>query len=182
MQIHTASGRAGACFGIVAVLALVPTLGKATEDPPALVSGSLCIATEKVIFQCRIGSRIASVCANKSAKIAQYRFGKPGAVELAYSASSSGGITWARVGYSGGGELQLNFSNNQHKYVLYSRVVRTGFGPGTNDPKFEAGVAVARGNKLVSDRRCSDTDDPFRSDPESVLSEGEFSDVWEADR
>lgn len=181
MEIPAPSGRVGACLAIVAVLALAPTLGKATENRTSLSSGSLCVVTEQVIFQCRIGSRMASVCANKSTKAAQYRFGKPGAVELAYPASSSGSITWARVGYSGGGELQLSFSNNQHKYILYSRVVRTGFGPGTNDPSFEAGVAVARGNKLVSDRRCSDTDDPFRSDPESVLSEGEFSDVWEAD-
>jgi hypothetical protein len=142
---------------------------------------SLCRPDEQVMFLCRLGRSTASLCAGAGAegRYVQYRFGRPGAVELAFPERGSTGLSWANTGYSGGGEVQVNFRNGDHLYVLYSRTVRTGFGPdGHFDPEFQAGVAVVRGNRIVSDRRCENSDD-FIQSPETRLPEGEFTPWWD---
>lgn len=183
MRRHVLLGTFGAGLAVIAAVVFVPAASKAPPRAAAYAPQPLCAAGEQVLFQCRIGSRTASVCAGQAdnSQFVQYRFGKPGDVELAYPAPGSDGLSWARTGYSGGGELQLNFSEKAHRYVLYSRVVRTGFPPGPNAPRFEAGIAVVRNNKIISDRPCSDTDNPFLGDPERVLPEGEFTQWWDLD-
>jgi hypothetical protein len=66
-------------------------------------------------------------------------------------------LRYATVGYSGGGEAQVQFDTDGLRYVVYSRMVRTGFGSDAlHFPKDYLGVAIYRGHKLVADRRCSD--------------------------
>ena len=119
---------------------------------PAKTEASLCQAGETVLFQCRLKRASAAVCSGKStgglAHI-EYRHGKRGSLDFTYPTLQDGpnvGFHRARVMYSGGGEVQIIFTRNGYRYVVYSRVTRTGFGGGHNNPRFEAGVGVIRGN------------------------------------
>lgn len=144
--------------------------------------GGLCRADETPLFQCRVGRRHVALCARRAAKglHVQYRYGRPGRIELAFPEHGRAGLSWARHGYSGGGELQVNADHGGHRYVLYSRTVRTRF-DGNNDPAFSAGLAVVRGNRILSDRICSDTDEGWSSeaDVEAWLPQGVFTGWWD---
>ncbi len=121
---------------------------------------SLCNLSEVPLFQCAIGAKQLAICAGdvSSQGVVQYRYGAPGKLELVYPAAPQTGaasLKWAMTGYSGGGETQVSFDRSGVEYVVYSRMTRTGFGKdGHNDPKDELGVAVLKGDHLVSDRRC----------------------------
>jgi hypothetical protein len=96
-------------------------------------------------------------------------------------------MTWSRHAYSGGGETQIAFARNGFDYVVYSRVVRTGFGPeGRHDPQDQAGVFVKKGGRTISDRRCTEAPGPAASAPwvdedaaEEFLEEGRFRSWWD---
>jgi hypothetical protein len=119
------------------------------------VQGSLCATNEVVIFSCGVGRKMVSVCGGRRpAPHAQYRFGAPGDIELAFPGPGQTGLTFAREMYSGGGALQIRFSNGGHDYAVYSRSVRTGF-RGRNRPLFSDGVMIRRAGRLVSNRACT---------------------------
>lgn len=175
----------GSWVAVAAFVATLATLATSSYARPRhnAASHSLCRANEQVVFQCPIGGRMASVCAGRSLDVptVQYRFGRPGKIELEHP-KAAGKLSWARTGYSGGGELQINFSNEGYRYVLYSRMVRTGFGAEGNNPKSETGVAVIRRNKVISDRRCNDPDkEAFVGNVDTLLPQGEFTKWWELD-
>ena len=131
---------------------------KARARPPAPPLASLCRPPEVPLFQCAARTKQIALCAaNASAHAGvQYRFGVPGKVELAYPATPGAGqMRWAQAGYSGGGETQVSFQTAGVTYVVYSRMIRTGFGSdGLNYPKEELGVAVVRDGRTLSDARC----------------------------
>ena len=154
----------------VTFLGLVGGCATSPADEPAAqargqrtAAAGLCSAGETPLFQCRIGAEQVAVCGGRSASgqsYAQYRSEQPGAVTMSYPAGREGGagnMVRASIPYSGGGEAQFHFTNQGDHTIVYSRVVRTGFGT-TNNPQFSAGVAVRRGGRLVSDRACSDGD------------------------
>lgn len=123
----------------------------------------LCRPGEPVLFSCSVRSgKIVSICGaagRDGSRFPQYRYGRAGsAAELIWPASPAAGrIAFASVPYSGGGEAQLMFDRADVRYVVYSRVIRTGFGSdGHNDPLFQDGVAVLRGRALVSRQACTD--------------------------
>jgi hypothetical protein len=76
--------------------------------------------------------------------------------------------------YSGGGALQIRFSNGGFDYAVYSRTVRTGFN-GRNNPRFSAGVLVRRGGRLLSNRSCT-TAVGGDAQPEDFMPEGTILD------
>ncbi len=142
---------------------------RAAQAPDA--PGSLCATNEVVIFHCGIGRKMVSVCGGRRpTPHAQYRFGAPGDIELAVPGPGRSGLTWAREMYSGGGALQIRFSNGGYDYAVYSRTVRSGF-RGRNDPRFTDGVMVRQGGRLVANRACTT---PMRSDaqPDEFMPEG----------
>jgi hypothetical protein len=154
---------AGALAGSASVRALAP---RSAAHPHS----SLCRAGETVLFQCRIGAGLAAVCGDRAAHDARYRFGTPGRIELESPAHA---LVYARAGYSRGGEIQFHFAKAGYEYVVYSRIVRTNFGRGGNNPKEENGLFVRHGGRIVSQRRCTglaDGDD----DPNGFAREGEF--------
>jgi hypothetical protein len=134
--------------------------------------GSLCSADEVVIYQCGIGRQLVAVCGSRTpAPHAQYRFGTPGHVTLAFPGPGrSGGLSYAREMYSGGGALQIRFTNGGYDYAVYSRTVRTGFN-GHNNPQFSDGVMVRRDGRLISNRACT-TEVGGDAQPEDYMSEG----------
>jgi hypothetical protein len=155
-----------ASFALAALLAadsraLPAQAAQAAPAPPP--GGSLCRARETRLFECSTGRKTISVCGGGLARggtYAQYRYGRPGRLELEYPARpvhAPGLLSQASVGYSGGGESQIRFVNRGVEYVVYSRTIRTAFGPdGHHAPISEDGVFMRRNGKLLSDRRCLD--------------------------
>ena len=133
--------------------------------------GSLCARGEVVIFHCGIGRKMVSVCGGRTpAPHAQYRFGAPGEIELAFPGPGQTGLSYAREMYSGGGALQIRFSSGGYDYAVYSRTLLTGF-RGRNNPRFSDGIMVRRGDRLISNRACT-TEISGDAQPEDFMPEG----------
>jgi hypothetical protein len=139
----------------------IPFTSAPVEAQPRRAA-SLCAANETPLFQCRVGRKMAAVCGGRSGgrTYAQYRFGRPGALELTYpnSRNGSGTLRRASIPFSGGGEAQFHFTSGNHQYVVFSRTVRTSFGAGGNNPEFSAGVTVRRNGRVLRTLGCSDGD------------------------
>lgn len=135
----------------------------ATAEPSRTATG-LCAADEPVLFSCQVRTgKTVSVCGadgKDGQRFAQYRYGRTGiAPELTFPASPADGeLAFATTPYSGGGEGQLMFMRGNVQYVVYSRTIRTRFDGQGNDPVNEDGVAVMRGERLVSRFACADRD------------------------
>ncbi len=156
------------------VFATPLSLASGGNAAPAQVDnprGSLCARGEEVIFHCAVGRKMLSVCGGRRpAPHAQYRFGAPGDIELAFPGPDQSGLTYAREMYSGGGALQMNFSNGGYHYTVYSRTVRPGF-RGRNNPRFPHGIMVRRGGRLLANRACT-TEIRADAQPEEFMPEG----------
>ena len=162
---------------VLPALLLVAPIQPAARAAPARAAwsphGSLCARGEEVIFSCGVGRKMVSVCGGRAtAPHAQYRFGVPGDIELAYPGPGQRGLSYAREMYSGGGALQIRFSNGGYEYAVYSRTVRTGFGrDGRNNPRFSDGVMVRRGGRLIANRACT-TETRGDARPDDFMPEG----------
>ncbi len=127
---------------------------------PTKIVAAGCSRAEKPIFICKLkDGDLLSVCATGGTgpAYAQYRIGKPGhAAKLTIPTKAGGTLPkFASVPYSGGGEAQMAFTSGSFSYIVYSRVIRTNFEAGKpNNPKFEDGVMVVKGGKLVKDQQC----------------------------
>jgi hypothetical protein len=113
-----------------------------------------CAAGETPIFSCKFadGKRVA-VCGIAPGK-AEYRFGGEGKPELVLNGGRN-----AYAMYSGGGESQLAFDDGDDtRYIVFSRMVRTGFGEEGNMPAISDGVVVERAGKFAAIRICDDPD------------------------
>lgn len=109
-----------------------------------------CTAGETPIFACTFPDRKRlAVCGTAPGK-AEYRFGGDTS-ELVLSGGER-----ATVPYSGGGESQLAFTNGAVRYIVFSRMVRTGFDEQGNEPAISDGVVVVRDGKFVAIRVCED--------------------------
>lgn len=160
-----------AAAALVLAAPVAPSAGTAEAAQAPAARGSLCASNEVVIFHCGVGRKMVSVCGGRRpAPHAQYRFGTPGDIELAFPGPGQGGLSYAREAWSGGGALQIGFSNEFHDYAVYSRTVRTGF-RGRNRPLFADGIMIRRGGRLVSNRACTTA---VRADvpPEEFMPEG----------
>ena len=122
-----------------------------------VASAPSCREEEITIWACTMenGKRVA-ICSTGGAA-ATYRYGADTAeIELE-------GGRWARVGYSGGGELQIAFDNGDTRYVAFGRTIRTNFAPeDDNPPGGGEGLVVLQGGEFRSIVGCSE--DGERSD------------------
>jgi hypothetical protein len=147
----------GTITGSIVAIVLIGGAGSPAKNESQRVLPSLCDAGETPLFQCPIGQKQLAICAAKTSSV-QYRFGTKKSLELSYPSDPKAGpgtLRWAETGFSGGGEMQIQFENDGAKYVVYSRMVRTGFGSdGLHNPKDYLGVAVFRAGRLVSNRNC----------------------------
>lgn len=131
---------------LTALAAARPSAAMAQPSP----ARSLCRAPEAVLFTCQVGSKTVSICGQEKGG-ALYRFGRPGRIEL-----EATDLHRAHDGWSGGGETQVYADTPTHRYVVYDRMVRTGFGAdGHNDPKETVGVMVQSGGQTISSRLCA---------------------------
>jgi hypothetical protein len=168
-----AVAKALALAAVAAPMLAAPGVGAEPAQAMWAPHGSLCARGEEVIFSCGVGRKMVSVCGGRAtAPHAQYRFGVPGDIELAFPGPGQSGLSYAREMYSGGGALQIRFSNGGYDYAVYSRTVRTGFGrDGRNNPRFSDGVMVRRGGRLVANRACT-TATRGDAQPEDFMTEG----------
>ena len=143
------------------VLTLAVTTGTASRPKALTLSASLCHPTEQVLFQCALGTRQVAMCSAGAPgkELVQYRFGKPGRIELSYPAEPAHGpdtLVWAYTGFSGGGGMQIHFDNAGTQFVLYSNMVRTGFGSDElNYPMDQLGLFATRNGRLIYDKHCN---------------------------
>ncbi|UYV15291.1 hypothetical protein [Porphyrobacter sp. ULC335] len=116
------------------------------------VPAGACAADEMPIFTCKFadGKRVA-VC-GAGEWHGRYRYGgSTSELELE-------GGKYAHAMYSGGGESQIAFDNGDTRYVIFSRMVRTGFGEEGNNPAISDGIVIERAGKFQSIRICDDPD------------------------
>ncbi len=137
------------------LLMLLSAAGPAWADA-APAAPSLCTAAETTVFDCPLaGGRRAAVCASAdlsaSAGTLQYRFGRPGKVELqwppAAAADWRAAVKAGQVMYAGGGGAYLRFAAPPFEYVVYSASGR-GWGR-------KAGVMVLKDGQTAAVRRCT---------------------------
>lgn len=132
---------------------------------PAQATGkqsSFCSSTEQVIFSCRTGAKLVSVCASKNAGrnkgYLQYRFGEPDSTaplemmlpedQVIPGKSANGDL----VPYAGGGASWLRFNKGQYSYVIYTGIGR--WGP-KGETREKQGLLVERSGKRIANLKCS---------------------------
>lgn len=136
-------------------------------------SGTLCRATETLIFNCEMAKEVSSLCRAKANGTFTYRNGKPGEIKLEV-ASPPAGRTEFRLSsapYAGGGEAHIRFTRFRYTYILYDRTVKTADGP-----EFSAGVVVLKDGRMVSKKRCAN-DASILADAYELLPREEFHDL-----
>lgn len=112
-----------------------------------------CTNTESVLFTCRSGNKVVSVCGSQlsaNAGLLQYRFGPEGAPDIRLPLTAQDWRISTRAGmltYAGGGGAYVAFTNTPYRYVVYTAIGR---GWGT-----KSGVAVEKNGKLVSNFPCT---------------------------
>lgn len=123
---------------------------------------SFCTPLETVVFACRTGAKMVSICQSKEAApgrgYLQYRFGKPDSAEplemllpeghLPASAVASG----QSVPFAGGGGSWLRLRKGPFAYVAYEGIGK--WGP-KGETREKAGLVVERSGKVVATLRCS---------------------------
>lgn len=116
--------------------------------PVNLIKGSLCEAEEQVVWTCQAGARTISVCAsatlNAKQGYAQYRIGRPGALEMEYPTTRihpRGRFTYTLYPQ---GNSTLAFTNGAYNYSVFEDLRST-----------EDGVYVERGDDLVNTIKCN---------------------------
>ena len=127
--------------------------GVARLAAPSMPGGFGCASDETPVFACGLdnGKRVA-VCSTGERQ-GQYRYGGDRR-ELQID-----GGEYAYAMYSGGGGGQIAFENAGHRYIVFSRMVRTNFAPGEpNDPAMSDGVIVLRGADFVGMHLCEGGD------------------------
>lgn len=115
-----------------------------------------CASDEVPIFTCtfRNGKRVA-VC-GAGEWTGQYRYGGD-TPEIAIN-----GGQYASVMYAGGGEAQIAFDNGDTRYIVFSRMVRTGYDEdGNNVPAISDGIVIERGGRFLDIRLCDGSDAPL---------------------
>jgi hypothetical protein len=129
---------------------------------PAAGQTSFCTPLEEVVFACRAGAKLVSVCASKGASRSQgylqYRFGKPDSRDPMELMLHEGqplpgkAASGESVPFAGGGGAWLRFTKAPFAYVVYSGIGKWGPKGETTEKQ---GVVVERGGKVIANIKCS---------------------------
>jgi hypothetical protein len=123
---------------------------------------SFCTSQETVVFSCRTGAKMVSVCASRPAGptrgYLQYRFGKPDSSEPLEMILPESQLPPPRVAagenvpFSGGGGSWLRFPRAPLAYTVYSGIGK--WGP-KGEVREKAGVVVERQGKQIANLKCT---------------------------
>ena len=175
----------------VPVATTVKILGDAApamSTNQALERVSNCTATELVVFACRTGTKLVSVCADPASGpkkgYLQYRFGKPGnreALEINWPENGlppQAAATGSTETFSGGGAAWLRIRKGTYAYVVYSGIGR--WGP-KGQTQSKEGVVVEHQGKAIASLKCTQAATselgPVWFDQVGVQSRGETFDL-----
>lgn len=132
---------------LLAACLCLPALSAWSQARP-----SLCTADERIAFSCAVGRKVASLCASadlsKTTGYVQYRYGRPGKIEMTYPQDKvhpSAVFKWGVLGFAGGGTDYYRFSNEGYDYVVYS-----GMGRGWT----QEGIVVEKSGKRLQSLVC----------------------------
>ncbi len=144
---------------------ILVTKVKALETAASRASdkqSSFCTPMEQLVFSCRTGAKLVSVCASKDASrtkgYMQYRFGKPDSsepLEMILPEAQilpSKSATGDNVPYAGGGASWLRFSKGGYSYTVYSGIGR--WGP-NGETQEKNGLLVERSGKRIANLKCN---------------------------
>lgn len=135
---------------------------------PALsgaASATHCKADEKPYFSCMAGKKTVSLCGEVAAggiRKLTYRYGKPGNVELEFAATSAGAPHFMATVEPDSPRAKVSevwFDRGGFRYLLHTCE--------GGDCPYDAGLAVLRGPRLLSNAKCqrdADAVDIFSSD------------------
>lgn len=153
-----------------ALAAALLLAGGATARAPG-APRNLCERGERVTFTCQAGAKVISLCAQ--GQVLRYRFGAPGAVELAYpqdAAPAKAAFRFSSTYYANGGEARVRFTNGGHEYIVYTATMYGAeVDPGVRDWVVLNGVLVRRDGRNLANIRCTDLEDHDLSPLGAVL-------------
>jgi hypothetical protein len=149
------------------IAAPAPPPAAASPSTPPAPSGakqaSFCTPAETVVFSCRTGGRMVSVCASKDAAAnrgtLQYRYGKidlSEPLDLSFPEEKivpSKAAVGAHQSFAAGGSAWLRFIRGQSTYTVYTGIGN--WGP-KGEPLSKQGLYVERGGKEVATLKCLD--------------------------
>lgn len=134
-----------------------------TGAKPAAQRTSFCTPAETVVFACRTGAKMASVCASKDSgpkAYLQYRFGKlDGSEPLEQVLPEGGQVAAARaangesVPFSGGGGAWLRFRKGQFTYTVYTGIGN--WGP-KGEKRTKSGLHIEHAGKPLATLKCQE--------------------------
>ncbi len=134
-----------------------------TGVKPAAQRSSFCTPAETVVFACRTGAKMASVCASKDSgpkAYLQYRFGKlDGSEPLEQVLPEGGQVAAARaangesVPFSGGGGAWLRFRKGQFTYTVYTGIGN--WGP-KGEKRTKSGLHIEHAGKPLATLKCQE--------------------------
>lgn len=112
------------------------------------IAAAACNAGEETIFTCKLtNGKPLAVCATRDGN-GEYRYGGK-APELVLRHGAFAVDQFAR-----GGEAQIQFTNGDTRYTVFSRMVATSVEEGGSGPAISDGVVIERGDKLLAVRVC----------------------------
>ncbi len=133
------------------------------DAKPAERRTSFCTPAETVVFACRTGAKMASVCASRDTGprgTLQYRFGKlDGSEPLEQILPEGGQVSAARaasgesVPFSGGGGAWLRFAKGQFTYTVYTGIGN--WGP-KGEKRTKAGLHIEHAGKPLATLKCQE--------------------------
>ena len=146
----------------VALVSSAKPAAASTAAPASASQASFCTSEESVVFACRTGGKLVSVCASKPADpnqgYLQYRFGKPDStdpIELILPESRLPPpkvATGENVPFSGGGGSWLRFAKAPIAYTVYSGIGK--WGP-NGEVREKSGIVVERQGKTIATLKCT---------------------------
>jgi hypothetical protein len=114
----------------------------------AATERGLCTPDETSVFNCRNGSKTASLCVSGGAAHLRYAFGSPGRIELSYPAATvraQDAFRHGHIMYSGIGGDYIQFDNGGFRYFVFYLL---------GNALENSGVVVQRGGKSVMNFVC----------------------------
>lgn len=134
-----------------------------SEVKPAARPLSFCTPTETVVFACRTGAKMASVCASKDAGpgrgYLQYRFGKLDGSEPLEQTLPEGQVVPAKaatgenVPFAGGGGAWLKFRKGKFAYTVYTGIGN--WGP-KGEKRTKSGLHIEHDGKALATLKCQE--------------------------
>lgn len=132
------------------MLSLALAVGSSVAARRAGSQPSQCRTGENVVYSCRFGAAVGSLCGSKG-KLS-YRFGPPGrpAIDIASDARWSN-VRTATITGSGGFQHHIRFTRDGFDYIVFYAIA----GQYAEVPnKSWSGIHVGRGDRDVRDLAC----------------------------